>query len=276
MRNIRKRRQATDVVSVKLPEGVDPNPGIFNQPFVVGGVDAELSDYTFMALLGYDFRDDRIVYTCGGSLINKFYVLDLKEKNSLIKWIVDQGYTLFVVSWVNPDPTYAEIGMEDYIEHGYLTAIDVAKEITGEKQVNAIGYCIAGTTLSATLGLLKKRKDTSVKSATLFTALTDFELGGKTIRQGDKVVMFYVSGNRDEDAFENPDQLILDRETPRLLSFGSGIHHCIGFRVARMQLQHMWQGMLDRFGNIELADEPVRSRSNFVQGYQSMQVVARA
>ena len=106
--------------------------------------------------------------------INKFYVLDLKEQNSLIKWIVDQGYTLFVVSWVNPDETYADVGMGDYIEHGYLTAIDVVKEITGEKEVNAVGYCIAGTTLSLTLALMKKRGDTSIKSATLFTTMTDF------------------------------------------------------------------------------------------------------
>ena len=106
--------------------------------------------------------------------INKFYILDLKQQNSLVKWIVDQGYTLFVVSWVNPDAAYASVGLEDYIEDGYLAAINAAKAITGEKQVNAIGYCIAGTTLALTLSLLKQRKDASVKSATFFTALTDF------------------------------------------------------------------------------------------------------
>ena len=106
--------------------------------------------------------------------INKFYILDLKPANSLIRWIVDQGYTLFVVSWVNPDETYADADLETYIEEGYLQAINVAKEVTQEPQVNAVGYCIAGTTLSLTLALLKKRGDTSVKSATLFTTLTDF------------------------------------------------------------------------------------------------------
>ncbi|WP_299598503.1 class I poly(R)-hydroxyalkanoic acid synthase [uncultured Tateyamaria sp.] len=106
--------------------------------------------------------------------INKFYILDLKQQNSLVKWIVEQGHTLFVVSWVNPDATYAGVGMEDYIEDGYLAAIREAKGITGQKQVNAIGYCIAGTTLSLTLSLLKQRKDKSIKSATFFTALTDF------------------------------------------------------------------------------------------------------
>ncbi|GAB5432239.1 MAG: class I poly(R)-hydroxyalkanoic acid synthase [Epibacterium sp.] len=106
--------------------------------------------------------------------INKFYILDLKEKNSLIKWITDQGYSLFVVSWINPNSDYADVGMEDYIEEGFLKAIEVAKEISGTKQVNAVGYCIAGTTLSLTLSLLKQRGDKSVKSATFFTALTDF------------------------------------------------------------------------------------------------------
>jgi polyhydroxyalkanoate synthase len=106
--------------------------------------------------------------------INKFYVLDLKDKNSLIKWLVDQGYTVFVVSWINPDRSYAEVGMEEYVEEGYLTAIEEAKKLTGQKQVNAVGYCIAGTTLNLTLALLKKRGDKSVKAATFFTALTDF------------------------------------------------------------------------------------------------------
>ncbi|WP_370301346.1 PHA/PHB synthase family protein, partial [Pseudooceanicola sp.] len=106
--------------------------------------------------------------------INKYYILDLKPANSLIKWITDQGYTLFVVSWVNPDMAYAEVGMEDYIEDGFLAALREIKAITGVKQVNAIGYCIAGTTLALTLSLLKQRGDNSVKSATFFTALTDF------------------------------------------------------------------------------------------------------
>lgn len=106
--------------------------------------------------------------------INKFYILDLKAQNSLIKWVTEQGYTLFVVSWVNADESHAEIGMEDYVQEGFLTAIETAKEICGVSQVNAVGYCIAGTTLALTLSLLKQRGDKSVKSATFFTTLTDF------------------------------------------------------------------------------------------------------
>ncbi|MCC6009101.1 MAG: alpha/beta fold hydrolase, partial [Rhodobacteraceae bacterium] len=85
-----------------------------------------------------------------------------------------QGYTLFMVSWVNPDESCTDIGMEDYVRDGYLEAIRVAREITGEAQVNVVGYCIAGTTLALTLAHLQKTGQKSVRSATFFTALTDF------------------------------------------------------------------------------------------------------
>ncbi|MHA7876994.1 PHA/PHB synthase family protein [Roseivivax sp.] len=111
--------------------------------------------------------------------INKFYILDLREQNSFIRWVVDQGYTLFVVSWVNPDHDYSDVGLDTYIEEGFLTAIEEVKAITNQKRINAIGYCIAGTTLSLTLSLLKQRKDNSIKSATFFTTLTDFSDQGE-------------------------------------------------------------------------------------------------
>lgn len=111
--------------------------------------------------------------------INKFYVLDLKPANSFVRWIVEQGYTLFVVSWVNPDPSYRDVGMDDYVREGYLTAMDVVRAITGEPQVNAVGYCIAGTTLALTLALLSRRGDDRVKSATFLTTLTDFSDQGE-------------------------------------------------------------------------------------------------
>ncbi len=111
--------------------------------------------------------------------INKFYIMDLKPTNSLIKWIVEQGFTLFMVSWVNPDSSYAEVGLDDYIRDGFMRAIAEVRRITGEKQVNAVGYCIAGTTLSLTLAHLERAGDKSVKSATLFTTLTDFSDPGE-------------------------------------------------------------------------------------------------
>ncbi|WJS83910.1 class I poly(R)-hydroxyalkanoic acid synthase [Paracoccus sp. TOH] len=110
--------------------------------------------------------------------INKFYILDLKPQNSLIKWIVDQGYTLFVVAWKNPDPSYGETGMDDYV-HAYLEVMDRILDLTDQKKLNVIGYCIAGTTLALTLSLLKQRGDDRVNSATFFTTLTDFEDQGE-------------------------------------------------------------------------------------------------
>ncbi|PRY93979.1 PHA/PHB synthase family protein [Donghicola tyrosinivorans] len=121
--------------------------------------------------------------------INKFYILDLKEKNSLIKWAVDQGYTVFVASWINPDNSYRDVSLDDYITDGYLTAIDEVRKICDVPQVNAVGYCIAGTTLSLTMALLKKRGENPIKSATLFTTLTDFSDQGEfTVFLGDDFV----------------------------------------------------------------------------------------
>ncbi len=111
--------------------------------------------------------------------INKFYILDLRPDNSLIRWIVDQGYTLFVVSWINPDESYADVGLEDYIREGYLEALRVVKDVCATDEVNAVGYCIAGTMLALTLALLEKRGERSVRAATFFTTLTDFSEPGE-------------------------------------------------------------------------------------------------
>ncbi len=111
--------------------------------------------------------------------INKFYILDLKPANSLIRWIVGQGFTLFVVSWKNPDPSYRDVGMDDYVTDGFLAAIGQVKAATGERKVNVVGYCIAGTTLALTLALMNQRRDRSVNAATFFTTMTDFSEPGE-------------------------------------------------------------------------------------------------
>ena len=110
--------------------------------------------------------------------INKFYIMDLQPKNSLIKWIVDQGYTVFVISWVNPDETLAEKSFEDYMLEGLLTALEQIEKATGEKNVNVIGYCLGGTLLAATLSYMKAKRDNRIKSATYFTAMIDFSKPG--------------------------------------------------------------------------------------------------
>jgi cytochrome P450 len=105
------------------------------------------------------------------------------------------------------------------------------------------------------------------------TASVDTELGGKQIKQGDKVVMWYVSGNRDPSAIDRPDEFIIDRPNARHhLSFGFGIHRCMGNRLAEMQLRIVWEEISKRFHNVELLGEPVRVRSNFVRGYSDLPV----
>jgi polyhydroxyalkanoate synthase len=106
--------------------------------------------------------------------INKFYVLDLRPETSFIRWAVDQGHTVFVISWVNPDERLAHKGFEDYMLEGPLAALDVIGVATGEREVNAIGYCLGGTLLAATLGYLSAQNDDRIQTATYFVTLVDF------------------------------------------------------------------------------------------------------
>ena len=108
-------------------------------------------------------------------------------------------------------------------------------------------------------------------------ATRDVEVGGKSIKKGERVVMWYVSGNRDESVIDNPDAYIIDRERPRQhLSFGFGIHRCVGNRVAEMQLTIIWEEILKRFPRIEVVGEPTRTYSSFVHGYEHLPVIIPA
>ena len=105
------------------------------------------------------------------------------------------------------------------------------------------------------------------------TALCDAELNGKRIRKGDKVAMWYISGNRDEEAIEEPDRFIIDRARPRQhLSFGFGIHRCVGNRLAEMQLGILWEEILKRGMVVEMMEEPKRVYANFIRGIASLPV----
>ena len=111
--------------------------------------------------------------------INKFYILDLRPKNSFIKWCVEQGLTVFVISWVNPDEKLAEKTFDDYMVEGPLDALDQIEKATGQKDANVIGYCLGGTLLACTLSYMKKKGDKRFKSATFFTTMTDFYDAGE-------------------------------------------------------------------------------------------------
>ena len=111
--------------------------------------------------------------------INKYYILDLREKNSYVKWATDQGHTTFIMSWVNPDERLADKGFEDYLIDGTMVAIDTIEKITGEKSINAASYCLGGTLLMTTLAYMTAIKDKRIASATFFTTMLDFSEPGE-------------------------------------------------------------------------------------------------
>ena len=111
--------------------------------------------------------------------INEYYILDLREDNSFIRWSVAKGYTVFVVSWINPDERLADKDFEDYIHSGLYAALDAVEKATGCKEINTIGYCIGGTMLGTSLALMAAKDDHRIQSATFFAAQLDFEHAGE-------------------------------------------------------------------------------------------------
>src|SRR5262249_33633331 len=111
--------------------------------------------------------------------INKFYILDLRPDNSFIRWVVAQGHTVFVISWVNPDRRLAANTFSDSRREGPLAALDAIEQATGEREANAIGYCLGGTLLAGTLAYMAVKHDTRIKSATYFVAMVDFAEAGE-------------------------------------------------------------------------------------------------
>jgi polyhydroxyalkanoate synthase len=131
--------------------------------------------------------------------INKFYILDLKPENSFIKWVVDQGYTVFVISWVNPDARLRHKSFEDYMLEGPLAALDAIEKAIGTREVSAIGYCIGGTLMAATLAYCAAKNDTRIGNCTFFTAQIDFTDAGE-------LTVFI-----DEEQISNIEKLIAER-----------------------------------------------------------------
>ena len=111
--------------------------------------------------------------------INKYYILDLRDKNSMVKWATDQGHTTFIMSWVNPDESLAHKSFEDYVLEGSLAAINAVEQATGEKELNVAAYCLGGTLLMTTLAYMAAKKDKRVASATFFTTMLDFSEPGE-------------------------------------------------------------------------------------------------
>ena len=143
--------------------------------------------------------------------INKFYVLDLNPEKSFIKWCVDQGVTVFVISWVNPDARLAKKNFEHYMREGPLAALDAIRQATGERQIHAAGYCVGGTLLAVTLAYMAAKNDRRIASATLFATQVDFTHAGdlKVFVDEDQIQMVerrmaelgYLEGKRMASAF---------------------------------------------------------------------------
>ena len=111
--------------------------------------------------------------------INKFYILDMREKNSFVRWATGQGHTVFIVSWINPDASHAEITFDQYLLHGPLDALAAIEKATGEREVDAIGFCLGGTLLATTLAYMAATGDNRIKSATFFATMIDFAEPGE-------------------------------------------------------------------------------------------------
>jgi polyhydroxyalkanoate synthase subunit PhaC len=133
--------------------------------------------------------------------INKYYILDMQPQNSLIKFLVDAGFTVFVISWKNPDASMEEIGFEDYLALGPLAALDVVKAITGSPKVNPVGYCIGGTLLSMALPYMKAKKDETANAVTFLVSLQDFEEVGDTSVFIDEPTVTYIEGKMMERGY---------------------------------------------------------------------------
>jgi polyhydroxyalkanoate synthase len=164
------RIRMTDDTKFKVGENIAVTPG------------KVIAETPLMQLIQYNPTTEKVLkrpLVIFPPWINKYYILDLRPKNSFIRWAVEQGHTVFVCSWVNPDEALAEKGFDDYMNEGVLAALDAIEKATGEREVNAIGYCLGGTLLATTLAWMAAKRDNRIKSATYFVTLTDFEQPGE-------------------------------------------------------------------------------------------------
>jgi len=262
----------------------------------VDKVSMELTAMTLATLFGVD-QADRRKLTYWSDVVTAAPGHGLIDTPEQKMQIFVEYHAYFTELWnqrVNSDPTGDLISM---LAHGEATRDMSPREYFGNVVLLTVGgNDTTRNTITGSVYALNKNPDQYAKlranpdlipsmvSETIRwqtplahmrrRALADFELGGKTIRKGDKVVMWYVSGNRDDEVIENPDAYIIDRPRPRQhLSFGFGIHRCVGNRLAELQLRVIWEEILKRFPEIVVVSEPHRVWSTFVKGYESLQVM---
>jgi len=262
----------------------------------VDKVSMELTAMTLATLFGVD-QADRRKLTYWSDVVTAAPGHGLIDTPEQKMQIFVEYHAYFTELWnqrVNSDPTGDLISM---LAHGEATRDMSPREYFGNVVLLTVGgNDTTRNTITGSVYALNKNPDQYAKlranpdlipsmvSETIRwqtplahmrrRALADYELGGKQIRKGDKVVMWYVSGNRDDEVIENPNAYIIDRPRPRQhLSFGFGIHRCVGNRLAELQLRVIWEEILKRFPEIVVVSEPKRVFSSFVKGYESMKVM---
>jgi polyhydroxyalkanoate synthase len=156
--------------------------------------------------------------------INKYYIVDLQPANSMVRWLTDQGFTVFVTSWVNPDTSYADVGFDDYVLSGVLVAIGKALEQTAQRKANVVGYCIGGTALACAMAYLAARKIYSpIESATFFAAQQDFSEAGELLLFSDETWLAQAEAEIDRAGGVLPGQVMaatFNQLRPRDLIWG--------------------------------------------------------
>lgn len=164
------RISMTDEAAFKLGTNLATTPG------------AVIYENEIMQLIQYNATTEKVAerpLLVIPPFINKFYILDLQPDNSFVKYAADQGNTVFIISWLNPDKDHSSLTWDDYLESGVFTALDIASRVTGSKRVNTVAWCVGGTLLASALAVMKARKDETVASATFFTSLLDFSEPGE-------------------------------------------------------------------------------------------------
>jgi cytochrome P450 len=262
----------------------------------VDKVAIELTSQMLATLFDYPFDERRKLPRCSDLILARPEVGGIVESEEARQVELFQILTPFIPMWEERLASAPRNDLLSMLAHGASTFRTKPEEWVG----NVVLLIVAGsdtTRHSITGGLLALNQhpdeyaklranpgliDSLVPEIIRYqspvahmrrTALADAEIGGKAVKKGDRVIMWYVSGNRDGDMIDDPDAFIIDRERPRQhVGFGFGIHRCVGNRLAEMQLRVMWEEILARFPMIEVVGEPRRMNSNFVKGYEAMPV----
>jgi cytochrome P450 len=190
-----------------------------------------------------------------------------------------------LISMLAHNPATRDMDIHEY--HGNVTLLIIGGNDTTRNTISGSIYALNQNPaqyrkLRENPGLIPSMVSETIRWQTPLahmarTATRDVELGGKTIKAGDRVAMWYVSGNRDDEVIASPDNYIIDRERPRQhLSFGFGVHRCVGNRLAELQLTIIWEEILKRFPTVEVVGEPTRTHSVFVKGYETLPVIIPA